>query len=342
MANLPRQVAAQAERANQLHAELYSTPTEETPPEQQPQENTEAEERQEPVQEAPPTTESQPNPEPATPAEEPQTHTREYWENRFNTLQGVHRSDSARWQAEKRALEDRIRALEQAQAKPPEPPPTSAQEEVRRLITDQDRETYGPELLDVIARAAAEQADKIVAERMKELQPEIEKTREQVSNVTQQVYRSNEEKFFGELAKEVPDWQQVNSDERWLQWLGEVDPLSGVPRQRYLDHAQQSLDHVRVANLFNAFKTAAGIGAPANDPAPPAQTSSAPALSPTPRTVGNATAPTPREPQTGVSRSEVDAHYRRASTDARYRGSDEYRAFEQRLATAMATGAISP
>lgn len=333
MADLPRQAAAQAERANQYYAELLGTSKEETPPEQEPQETPPQEERQEPAVETPPT------PEPATaPAEapaEPKTESREYWENRFNTMQGVHRADLARWQDEKRTLEERIRALE-AQGQAPTPPPASATATVKKLITDQDKETYGPELLDVIARAAAEQADQIVAQRLKEIKPEIEKTREQVTQVSQQVYRSNEEKFFGELTKAVPDWQQVNADERWLVWLGEVDQLSGVPRQRYLDNAQQSLDHARVANLFNAFKRDAGLDQP------PAQPKAKPAaaLSPTPRTVGNASAPTPREPQTGMSRSEIAAHYRRASTDVAYRHSDEHKAVEQRIATAMATGNI--
>lgn len=339
---LPKQVAAQAEQANKLHAELYGTPTE-TPPEQPPQEPQVPEDRQPAPPEAPaaPEPQAQVAPEPQQPQPtESQADSSEYWKRRFETLQGVHRSDTERLRAEKQALEARIQALEK-QAPPPAPAPTAAQAEVNRLITDKDRDTYGPELLDLIARAAAEQADKIVAQRMKDLEPKIEQTREQVSSVTQQVYQTKQDRFFGELAKVVPDWQEVNADTRWLAWLGETDPLSGVPRQRYLDNAQQNLDHQRVATLFNAFKDAAGIGKPKDPPAAPAPAKpAAAALSPSPRTVGNASAPTLREPQTGVSRSEIAAHYRRASTDSRYRTSDEHKAFEQRLAQAMATGTI--
>src|SRR5690606_21687938 len=227
----------------------------------------------------------------------------EDWEAKYRTLQGILNAEKGRWAAEKQALEERIRSLQQATAQP-EPPPASAQAAVRKLITEQDKETYGPELLDLIARAAAEQADQIVQQRLAELKPEIEQAKQKVTEVTQQVYQSKEQEFYGKLAQAVPAWETVNADEGWLRWLGEPDPVFGVPRQIALDNAARALDHERVARMFNTYKQLAGIGqqAPAQpEPAPVKK----PALSPTPRAVGNASAPTHREPQTGVTRSEI-------------------------------------
>jgi hypothetical protein len=61
-----------------------------------------------------------------------------------------------------------------------------------------------------------------------------------------------------ELAKQVPDYEAVNVDPDFLSWLGEVDPLSGAPRQAYLNQAFESFDAARTATLFNTWKQAAG------------------------------------------------------------------------------------
>lgn len=340
MANVPEQVRRQAERAEAFFNQAEN-PTEsqeeqrlDAPQEPEPEvEKPEPTANEQPPAQPESTAQEPPAPEPAQPKEKP-----EDYEHKYRTLQGVFEAERRARQAEKEQFEARIKALEQAQAKPPtqpEPQPTK-----QKLVTDKDIETYGPELVDLIGRKATEMADEIVAKRMAELKPELDKTKEQVASVAGRYYQNEQERFYGELAKAVPDWQQVNTDERWLSWLGETDPVFGVPRQVALDNASSKLDYTRVAKLFDAFKKEAGLTAtPEPEPAP-APAPAKPALSPTPRTVGNATAPTPREPDTSVSRSQIAAHYRRAASDVNYRTSKEHEAMEGRIATAMATGKI--
>lgn len=325
---LPEQVRRQAERANELLNQANEPPA-----------NPDAPAPTEPVVTEPqvelptePQAAQQPPAQPAEPPAATEPAPAENWEHKYRTLQGVFNAESGRWQAEKKVFETRLQALENQAPKAPSPEPVAPTKAKR--ITDQDLETYGSELLDVIERKAADIADELVAQRMAELKPELDKTRDQVTSVAGQVYQNAQQRFYGELAKEVPDWEAVNADSRFLSWLGEIDPLSGVPRQAYLDNASQNLDHTRVATLFNTFKDKAGLNKP-TAPAP-----AKPTLSPSPRTVGTASAPTPREPQTGVRRTEIAAHYRRASTDATYRTSADHQAMEQRIAQAMATDTI--
>lgn len=331
MGQLPEQARQMSERANEYFAQL-NTPAdnpEATPP-AEPKESAPAESVVPAATEQPAEqhTEQPANAEPpADTAPKP-----ENWEHKYRTLQGLFNAESRAWQAEKKTFEARIQALDNA-AKAPAPQPQPAATKQSR-VTDKDLDTYGPELLDVIGRKAAEMADEIVAQRLAELRPALEETRERVTTVAGQVYKNAQDRFYGELTQAVPDWQAVNTDQRWLDWLGETDPLSGVPRQVYLDNASQKLEYERVARLFQTFKDHAGL----NKPAAPAPAK--PTLSPSPRTVGSATAPTPREPDTRVSRSEISAHYRRSSTDQSYRTSKDHDAMEQRIATAMATGAI--
>lgn len=259
-------------------------------------------------------------------------------EQRYRTLQGILASEQRRWEQERKSYEERLSALEAAPRPAPAAPPAA-----KPLVTDQDIETYGPELVDLIGRKAREQAAEIVAEArakwLEELKPQLENTQAQVSTVAAQVNKSAGERFMDALAKEVPDWQEVNADGRWLQWLGEVDPLSGVPRQAYLTNAQENLDVVRAARLFKAFKQT--IGAPAAPTTPASPPAGKPQVSPSPRTVGNATAPTHREPDTSVSTAEINAHYRRSASDRTYRETPEYAQEEKRIAQAMASGKIT-
>lgn len=340
---LPEQVRLQAERANQLLAQAHGEagkPEAQTPaPEPAPQEpQVDTPENNEPQSQAPaPEQKPAPAPAAAAPATPDDDPNGDSWRQRYKTLQGLMNAESGRWSAEKQTLSARLTALEAAlaEAKAQAPAPAPAPAAPAPLVTDKDIETYGPELMDVIGRKAAEMAQQIVAQEMGKLKPELDKVNQTVGAVATQAYKSSEEKFYGELTREVPDWKEVNSNQAWLAWLGEIDPLSGVPRQVYLDNAAKNMDHARTAALFNAFKDSAGLNKPA-EPAAPAK----PQLSPSPRTVGTASAPTPREPQTSVTRSEIAAHYRRGATDTGYRGSKEHAAMEARIADAMATGRV--
>lgn len=332
MGQLPEQVRKQSERADEYYAQLNepkeSTETQESAAPDAPQ--TQDEGTKETAASTQPT-EHNAEQQTSESAPDDTAPKPENWEHKYRTLQGLFNAESRAWQTERKSFESRIQALEHV---PKQPTAEPAQTKSTR-VTSQDVDTYGPELLDVIGRKAAEMADQIVALRLAEIQPAIDETRERVSSVAGQVYKSAQDRFYGELATAVPDWQSVNADSRWLEWLGEVDPLSGVARQVYLDNASQQLDHERAARLFQTFKEQAGMNKPPAAPAP-----ARPSLSPSPRSVGSATAPTPREPDTSVSRSDVAAHFRRASTDQSYRTGKDYEAMEQRIATAMATGNI--
>lgn len=334
--DMPSQVRAAAERANELLAQA-GTPTGEaaaTAPAPAPTEPPAAEPPASPPAATPAEPAPAPAPEPApaaTPADSEQS-----FEHKYRTLQGIIEANSRKHNEERSRLEQQIQQLStqlaQIAAQPPAPAPAPAAP--ASLVTDKDVETYGPELLDVIGRKAQEMAQQIVAAKMAELQPVLAKTQEQVGQVAQQAYQNVQERFFGELAKEVPDWQTVNSDARFHAWLSEVDPMSQVQRQVYLTHAQKNLDHEHAARLFNAFKSTLEPARPPVSAPPPAT----PNLSPRP--VGTATAPVPREPVVTVKRSEINGHYRRSSMDPMYRRSDEYQAMEKRIATASATGQI--
>jgi len=56
----------------------------------------------------------------------------------------------------------------------------------------------------------------------------------------------------------LPNWRDINDNQDFQSWLLEVDPLSGISRQTYLDDAQRNQDSRRVASFFTSWQSATG------------------------------------------------------------------------------------
>ena len=180
-------------------------------------------------------------------------------EQKYKTLQGMYNAEVPRLHAEKRELVNRVQQLEQlissmnaAPAKPQAP--------AQKLITEQDEEDYGDSI---------EVMRKVFREEMSSKDGEINELRQlvrqmqgtvvpQVHQLSQNYAVSNEQRFWADLQTAVPDWQEVNGNKEFQSWLLEVDPLTGISRQTYLDDAQRNLDVRRVANFFTAWKGLSG------------------------------------------------------------------------------------
>lgn len=53
----------------------------------------------------------------------------------------------------------------------------------------------------------------------------------------------------------VPDWREVEGQQAWHDWLAEVDPLSGAPRQAFLADAYTQGDMRRVAEIIARYRS---------------------------------------------------------------------------------------
>jgi hypothetical protein len=70
--------------------------------------------------------------------------------------------------------------------------------------------------------------------------------------------QSAQDRFFAALGRAVPDYEQVNANAQFHQWLLTPDPMTGILRQTYLVDAQRSGDVERVATIFNSWKSLSG------------------------------------------------------------------------------------
>lgn len=236
--SLPQAVQAQVDEANRLQAAMSATGAEPQDPPVVP----ETQEAQQPTQlELPLDQPQQPEPN---------------WEHKYKSEIGRFQAEAARAREAAQQAWQQIEQLRaeheqlKAQAKP-EPEPEAPG------VTDRDVETFGSDLVEFAQRAAG----KVAAEQSKILRLEIQaiykaldEMRGQVGQVHSTAQQSIEQTFFDKLVERVPDWQTVNQDQTWIDWLQEADPFAGVPRQVLLNDARAKLDVQRVAQFFEAFK----------------------------------------------------------------------------------------
>ena len=241
--SLPRAIQQQVEAADSLVAQINGQ-TGGDPPEtaENPANNPAISQPADPPQPISQETEPKPAPVPE-----------ETWERKYLTLKGMYDAEVPRLHAQLREVNTQVQTLiaenAAAKARTPEPAPAPAQ----TLITEQDREAFGPDLLDLIERATEQ---KLAGYRQQETQMrnEIAELKGKLGDVSTRQVVSDKDRYTELLGKAVPDWEALNVDQGFLTWLAEVDPVYGIPRQYALNNAYEALDAGRTASIFNQYK----------------------------------------------------------------------------------------
>ncbi len=228
-------------RAAELAESFYKKPEEPAPAPVQ--ENLAPPETQEatpaPV-EAPPLQPAQPH-EPITPTKQ-EIHEND-WASRYNSMKG--RYDAAQrtigsMQEQMSQLGDelvRTQALLRGQA-PQDQKPVAT----KKFITPEDEQAYGPELIDLARRAAAET-----------LGPEIEQLRSENQSLQKRVTTTAQGEVRQSLDSQVPNWKAINKSPEFKQWLSLRNIYTGEVRQSMLNAAYSAADAPKVTAFFKDF-----------------------------------------------------------------------------------------
>jgi hypothetical protein len=246
---IPEQVRKQSEAVQQLYKELNGDQTEsETTVEDAAPETPEVDEADSGYGTATP----------SAPEEQGKADTQDEKtvEQKYKTLQGMYNAEVPRLHAERRELASRVSQLEQLlasmsnqSAKQIAATPTA------KLVTDKDVEEYG-ESIDVMRRVSREEAS-AAQQRIAQLEGMVRQLQAsvvpKVEQISQRQAQNSEQAFWMELSNAVPNWQDTNDNSNFQSWLLDVDPLTGISRQTYLEDAQRNLDVRRVASFFKAW-----------------------------------------------------------------------------------------
>jgi hypothetical protein len=173
----------------------------------------------------------------------------ETWEQRYRSLNGMYTAEVPRLHAQIKELTSQVqllmKELEEARKPRTETKPVSP-------ITEEDREAFGPDLVDLIERAAESKVSDFRV-REQSLVAELEALKGRLGEVTEKQVISDRDRFLNGLAALSPNWEALNVDQGFLAWLQEVDPIYGFPRQMALNAAYEALDSNRVAQIFNTY-----------------------------------------------------------------------------------------
>jgi hypothetical protein len=174
-------------------------------------------------------------------------------------------------------------------------------------------------------------AAKQMAETLGRLDGRLAEIEKRLDGTAQTAQLTAEQAFFDRLTKLVPNWEEINNDDRFKAWCVEIDPAFGVPRQRGLQAAQDNFDADRVAAFLRAYATTQTPPSKATTPPVDTQVS--------PRAVASAPPPAPTNKPV-LTTAQVDMFYREVA-QGRYRGREaEQQRIEQVINDALAEGRI--
>jgi hypothetical protein len=197
----------------------------------------------------------------------PQTHQSppqqqdESWERKFNAMKG--RWENANQQLHNQGqqiqnLQNVIASTQQTQQTQHASQEQTTQREVESTLTQEEREQYGDEFLNVVAKKAHE----IVGPLKKELEGKLKQLDQQLGNVGQHVDQAAKQEMLDKLDQQIPTWREINNNPEFVSWLRLPDTYSGAIRHELLTAAFNRNQTARVAAFFNGFLAEEAATAP--------------------------------------------------------------------------------
>lgn len=282
-----------------------------------------------------PPVEAPPTPPTPAPASE------ETWEQRFKSERGRHgKTTQLLTQAT-----DRLTALEnlvhEMRSQPAAPAPVAAPVAPTRLVSAEEEDQFGTEMLDVMGRRARE----VVSSEVAELRATLAALEGKITGTAVAVKRNARSDMLAQLDAKMPEWRQVNDLAEFKAWLALQDPYFGVIRHSELLKAFEQNDTPRVLNFFKGFVSELAVTTPAEgspDPTPAAPQPVKPGLEAL-AAPGRARTPAqtnaPAEKQI-ITTADINAFYAAKARGA-YNGREaEFAALEQELFKAQREGRV--
>lgn len=314
---LPRAVVEANERADAIIAQR--TAQNGTPPQAAPEAAPAAAPEAQVAQAQPVESPAQsPAGQPAAPAQTPAFEST--WEQRFKVLDGKYRAEVPRLHQQIKDKDASIANLQEMLAAAKQAPAARVE------FTAEEREQFGDELLNVVARVAAAQAPAAQA-------PQVDLTpiNERMQRLERQSAETAEDAFFRKLGEKVPHWEAQNTNAGFLAWLAQVDDLTGRVRQDLFNEAYDALDVGRITAFFNAFPYQSPV-ARSNDAQPTLEQQIAPDV--------NRSAPPPPAGKKVYSRGEIGQFYAEVRRGLFQGRLDEMQRIEQDIFAAQQEGRV--
>lgn len=125
-------------------------------------------------------------------------------------------------------LQELLAGMSQARA---EPAAETQQTPPQRLVTKDDEDTFGSDMVDFTRRVAQEVANAA----MDELRSEFSKVTEKLQGVERTAQATAQDSFQSKLAMVYPGWEKLDTNPEFIQWLEETPARKAVFAQGVRD-----------------------------------------------------------------------------------------------------------
>jgi hypothetical protein len=261
------------------------------------------------------------------------------WEQKYNAMHGqFKRADSDR-----RSLTQRVETLENllTMAKPQDAPPPAPAATPTKLITSQEEADFGPEMIDVMRRAARE----VASPELETLRQTVKGLEQKLQGTSQAVTMDARGRMLAAMDTAMPDWQVVNHAPEFHAWLALPDPYSGATRKKLLSDAYEANQTSRVLAFFRGFVSELAATQPP-EPVTPTPSAPQPPAKPTlqalaaPGRARTSASVTPTAEKQIIYTSDINALYD-AKRKGLYAGREaEFASHERELELAMREGRV--
>lgn len=247
-APVPAAVKAAAARATQLQNDFIN------PPKPGEEEGEPLVEGQEPPAEEP---EVKAESEEEPPAPPPESEGPKNWEHAFRSMQGRYNADMQKMRDQNKALVTQVGNLNQLIATMQKPEPAKPVEPAKPSLSAEELAEYGPEFVEIVG--------KIVTDATAAHVEEITNLKKQLAGFGGQINAGARERMMSALAATVPNWEEINTSQEFLDWLRLPDAYSGDIRHNMLNAAFGRNDSTRVINFFKGFLAEMAATEPAGE-----------------------------------------------------------------------------
>jgi hypothetical protein len=179
------------------------------------------------------------------------------WEHKYHAMHGRFKKSQTQigeLQQQMSELGDElVRTQQLIHAAPRTAEPHQPAAPAHKLITEQDVQNYGTDIIDLAKRAAIESVSGDLAQ-----------LRDENAQLKQTVQRTAKQRLADDLTEAVPNWVEIKNSGEFKRWLSLPDVYSGRVKGELLREAVTAANAPRVLAFFKSFLTEKAATSPSD------------------------------------------------------------------------------
>jgi hypothetical protein len=201
-------------------------------------------------------------------------------QHKMSTLEGKYDTEITRLstalQTSQNIIEQQESLIKNLQTTGGAAAPAADPEPAQKKLNPDDYSSYGSEMeslvaivnsqMDVIAGLKTQVTANVTSTGTQGGESDrLKKVEDKMNNLGQTVHMSAKQTYYHSLDNSIrtaegkPDWEAVNKDPKFAQWLSTEEPMTGIARKSILLKANQDLNSERVIAIFSEFKRSQAV-----------------------------------------------------------------------------------